>query len=58
MKDFDPDSKVGFFRLFEIERELSRLLGGRTVDLVTYRSLNRHLRERVIASSEVQYAEG
>lgn len=55
--EFAPDQKVGFFRLLETERELSDLLGGCTVDLVTYNALNRHLRDRVIAASEVQYEE-
>ncbi len=55
--EFDPEQRVGFFKLFEIEQELSELLDGRKVDMVTYGSLNRHLRDLVITSSEVQYAE-
>ena len=56
--EFDPEHTPSFFRLFAMERELSGLLGGRQVEMITYRSLNRRLRDRVIASSEVQYAKG
>ena len=48
----------GFLALHEIETELSKLLGGRKVGLVTQRSLNRRLRDRVLASAEVEYAAG
>ena len=33
--EFRPHERVGFFKLAEIESELSRLLGGRRVDLRT-----------------------
>lgn len=68
--DFRPDSDVdvlvefeagqvpGFLALHEIEMELSKLLGGRKVDLVTTHSLNRRLRDRVLASAQVEYAAG
>jgi hypothetical protein len=42
----------GFLALYEIEVELSKLLGGRKVDLVTERSLNRRLRDHVLSSAE------
>ncbi|MNL32657.1 hypothetical protein D3C87_1545220 [compost metagenome] len=46
-------------RLIQMEDELSRLLGGRRVDLVTRKFLNRHIREQVLADAEVQFvAEG
>jgi uncharacterized protein len=38
----------------DIEEELSRLLGGRRVDLVNPKYLNPRLRERVLAGAEVQ----
>ncbi len=41
-----------------MEEELSNLLGGRTVDLVTERFLNRRIRARVLAGAEVQHAAG
>lgn len=56
--DFEPGQVPGFLALHDIETELSKLLGGREVDLVTQRSLNRRLRDRVLASAEVEYAAG
>ena len=56
--EFDPAAKVTFFDLFDMERELSEIVDDRKVEMATYRSLNRHLRDRVLAASEVQYAAG
>jgi hypothetical protein len=67
-EDFRPDSDVdvlvdfeaghvpGFFRLFDMEEELSALFDGRKVDLRTPQDLSRYLRDRVTAQAEVQYA--
>ncbi|MBI1814916.1 MAG: nucleotidyltransferase domain-containing protein [Deltaproteobacteria bacterium] len=55
--DFEPGQVVGF-RVFDIEDELSQILGGHRVDLVREKYLNRRLRGRVIESAETQYAEG
>ena len=66
--DFSPDSDVDVLVEFEmghvpglafirLEQELSRLLGGRRVDLVTPKFLNERIRERVLGDAEVQYAE-
>jgi predicted nucleotidyltransferase len=69
-EDFGPDSDVdvlvdfelehipGFLRLHEIEQELSALLDGRRVDLITEKFLNRRIRDGVLAAAEVCYAEG
>ncbi len=68
-EDFGPDSDVDVLVEFEpghtpgldimdVEEGLSALLGGRRVDLVNPKYLNRHLRDRVLAEAEVQYAEG
>jgi hypothetical protein len=66
---FRPDSDVdvlvefqaghvpGFFGLFDMEEELSALLGGRKVDLRTAEDLSRYFRDEVVAQAEVQYAE-
>jgi hypothetical protein len=54
--EFEPDHVPGFIALHEMEEELSGLLGGRTVDLMTERFLNRRIRDRVLAGAEVQYA--
>jgi predicted nucleotidyltransferase len=51
--EFDPGARVGL-RFFEIEDELSRLLG-RKVDLNTVGFLGKHIRDNVLAEAEVQY---
>jgi predicted nucleotidyltransferase len=56
--EFEPDHVPGFIALFTMEQELSRLLGGRKVDLITEKFLNRRIKDRVLAAAEVQYAEG
>jgi len=68
--DFGPESDVdvlvhfitghvpGFFRLFDMEEELSTLLAGRKVDMRTPEDLSRYFRDQVIASAEVQYVRG
>ena len=66
--DFGPDSDVDVLVEFEpgktpglafirIENELSAVLG-RQVDLVTFKALNRRIRDRVLASAQVQYEQG
>ncbi len=65
---FRPDSDVDVLVRFEpgqtpglgfirIQDELSQLLG-RQVDLVTFKALNRRIRERVLRSAVVQYEQG
>lgn len=56
--EFEPDHVPGFIALYGMEEELSALLGGRRVDLVTERFLNHRIRDRVLAHAEVQYAAG
>ena len=68
--DFRPDSDIdvlvefesahtpGFLRLSMLEDDLSQTLGGRKIDLITPGFLNRHIRDRVLAEAEVQYAQG
>ncbi len=53
--EFVPGTVVGY-RIVGIERELSELLGGRKVDLVTEKFLNRRIRDRVLSEAEVQFA--
>jgi hypothetical protein len=48
---------VGFFKLAEMERELSEILGHK-VDLRTPAELSRYFRQEVLDSAEVQYAKG
>lgn len=67
--DFGPDSDVDVliefdrrypvgFRVFRVEEELSRLFGGRKVDIVNPRYLNPRLKSRILGSAQVQYEEG
>jgi hypothetical protein len=53
--EFEPGFTPGL-RLIAMERELSALLAGRRVDLVTPKFLNPRIRERVLAQAETQYA--
>lgn len=55
--EFRPQERVGFFRLADVETELSRLLGGRKVDLRTPMDLSRYFRDEVVRSALVLYAE-
>ncbi len=55
--EFEPGHVVGF-RIIEMEGELSRMFGGRRVDIVSEKYLNRRIRARVLDEAEVQYAEG
>ena len=65
--DFGPESDVDVVVEFEPGRtpglefvqmsiELSTLVGGRRVDLVTKRALHPSLRDRVLKDAEVRYA--
>ena len=55
--EFRPQERVGFFRLADLEAELSRLLGGRKVDVRTPMDLSRYFRDEVVRSALVLYAE-
>jgi len=46
------------FAIIDMEEELSQLFGGHKVDIVQEKFLNARLRGRVLASAEVQYAQG
>lgn len=64
--DFRPDSDVdvlvefetghvpGFFRLHDVEEEITAILG-RSTDLLTPQDLSRYFRDEVIANSMVLY---
>lgn len=54
--EFVPGQEPGLLGLAEIEAELSRLLGGRPVDLRTPQDLSRFFRSEVLRTAEVQYA--
>ncbi|MGA2798736.1 MAG: nucleotidyltransferase domain-containing protein [Thermoguttaceae bacterium] len=68
-KDFRPDSDVDVLVLFEpghvvgmriieMEQELSTILGGHKVDIINEKYINPRLRNQVMKSAEVQYAQG
>jgi len=56
--DFIPGHTPGFFRLFEMEEELSGLLGGHKADMRTPEDLSRYFRDKVVTEAEVQYVRG
>lgn len=49
---FSPASQPGW-EIVEIQQEFSRFFGGRPVDFVNPKYINRRLRERVLADAEV-----
>lgn len=53
--EFEPGARVSLLDVVRMERELSELLG-RPVDLLTAEDLSPYIRENVLASAEVQYA--
>src|SRR5260370_30113011 len=55
--EFQPGHALGF-AIVDVEDELSRLLGGRKVDLVNPKFINPRLREHILTTAQVQYAEG
>jgi uncharacterized protein len=54
--EFVPGEEPGLLGLAGMEIELSKLLGGRAVDLRTPEDLSRHFRDEVLRTAEVQYA--
>jgi hypothetical protein len=54
--EFEPGLEPGFLALAAMEAELSRLLGGRKVDLRTPKDLSRYFRDDVLQHAEVQFA--
>lgn len=56
--EFEEGHRVSFFDMADMEAELSRMLGGRKVDLRTPQELSARFRDQVVQESEVQYAAG
>lgn len=52
---FEPEARVGFFKLYDLEQELSKILGGRKVEISTPNSLSRYFRDQVQEEAEVLY---
>ena len=55
--EFEPGHVPGL-AFIRMQDELSDLLGGREVDMVTPKFLHPLIRDRVLADMEVQYAQG
>jgi predicted nucleotidyltransferase len=55
--EFEPTARVGFFDLFDMEQELSHILGGRKVDMNTPKSLSKYFRDEVMQEAEPQYVQ-
>ena len=55
--EFEHGHVPGFFRLFDMEEELSSIFGGRKVDLRTPQDISSYFRDEVIALAEVHYAQ-
>jgi predicted nucleotidyltransferase len=55
--EFDPQRHLSLIERDTLEEELSVVFGGRRIDLVNRKYLNRHLAPRIIAEAELQYAE-
>ena len=53
--EFQPDAHVGFFELYDMEQEFSRMLAGRTVDINTPNSLSKYFRDEALDEAEVVY---
>jgi predicted nucleotidyltransferase len=56
--EFDAGHVPGFFRLYEVQRELSAVFDGHDVDIVSFKYLNPRLRDRILDAAELQYEEG
>jgi uncharacterized protein len=53
--EFEPGFTPGFLKLYQIQEQLSNLFEHRSIDLVTLKSLNHRIRDRVLATAEVCY---
>jgi predicted nucleotidyltransferase len=55
--EFQPGHTPGFLKLHRIQEEFSSLLGNRPIDLMTPKSLNHRICDRILAEAEVYYVE-
>lgn len=56
--EFDPDRHLSLIERESLEVEMSALFGGRRVDLVNRKYLNRHMAPMILAEAELQYVRG
>ncbi len=55
--EFDPQHVPGLIRLGGMAQDLSDILAGRKVDLLTAEDISDYFRDDVLAAAEVQYEE-
>jgi uncharacterized protein len=53
---FSPQAKVGYFRLYDVEKKFSDLFG-KKVDLVTEEALSPYIKDRVLADLKILYGQ-
>lgn len=53
--EFERDYTPTFFKLAQMERELSELFDGREIDLITVEELSPYFRDRVLGEAINQY---
>jgi len=53
--EFEPGHTPSFFKLYDLEEELSALFGGRRVDMRTPEELSKYFRDEVVKQSQTQY---
>ncbi|MGB2819887.1 MAG: nucleotidyltransferase family protein [Phycisphaerae bacterium] len=53
--EFEPEHIPGLIRLGGMAQELSAILGGRNVDLLTPEDISDYFRDEVLSAAEVQY---
>ncbi len=56
--EFDKNHIPGFIKLANIQNTLSKLLGGREVDIRTPNDLSPYIRDKVLNTAEVKYVQG
>ena len=56
--EYEPGHRPGLVPLQEIEDDLSRICGGRRVDLANPKYLNPRLKARILAEAQLQHGEG
>ena len=56
--EFEPGQTPGLLHMARMERELSGVLQNRKVDLRTSQDLSRYFRQQILATAQVQYAQG
>jgi predicted nucleotidyltransferase len=55
--EFDAGFRPGMLSLHELEQQLSAVFGGRKIDMVNPKYINRRIWDRVLGEAEVQFAE-